>query len=461
MQLTLKYIHRRRIGYGRLGVDLAKALVDAGVEIFDGLEGDPGESIEDVVSGKTSDVLYVSIPTHATHWLKDQRLSIFTMWEATVLPEQMRENILEFETVIVPSLQNQELFSFYHPNVQFCPLSVDTDIWHYTPRQEPGPFFNFLVAGSGSRKAPDIAVAAFNKAFPWGSTGTGPIPHLIHKSPRGQEPEIDYPRDSHVISGFISDEDEIALYERAHCYLGPSRGEGFGLQPLQALAQGCPAIITAAHGHLDFIDLAYGVPAELVKAGDFMMGDAGLWWEADVDAMAEQMRWVYDNYDLALTSAEYASHEVARRYTSATLASNVLDILGRDNLGPYVGDGSWYRPDPRLFLVVTNRDWKAEISEKVIHCEKGVEYWLSADVKRVLFDSGVLDPICIETELNRGKPVEEWTDTGITGPQLKMYLQTKDTPKVCLHCGQVMGTGIKASDIIFERLEREAAARAC
>lgn len=456
MEITLKYVHARRIGYGRLGVDLARGMAKAGVTVYDGIEGDPGESVEGVVAGRTESVLWVSVPAHALHWLEGQRVSMFTMWEATILPEQMRENIKEFDTVIVPSVQNQELFGVYHDNVQYCPLAVDLEQWHYTPRQEPGAFFNFLTAGSGGRKNPEMSLDAFKKAFPMGSTGTGPIPRLIHKSPRGAEifgPDVE------TLSGYISDEDEIALYERAHCYLAPSRGEGFGLQPLQAMAQGCPTILTDAHGHKAFSHLGYPVGATLVKAGEFMMGDAGDWWEPNIDEMVDHMRWVYNNYDAACENAAWNSTLVAEQFSQEQMTNRVLDLVGRDKLNPYTGSGDWYRPDPRLYQVVTNRDWKAEIAEKIIMCEKGEVYWLSADSKRVLYDAGVLDPSCIESEINRGKPHAAWVDTGITEQQWKHYLQTRDNQKACMHCGQIIGSGIQASDQIFARLEREAAMR--
>lgn len=232
------------------------------------------------------------------------------------------------------------------------------------------------------------------------------------------------------------------------------------MQPLQAMAQGIPTIVSAGHGHSDFTDLCLSAPTHLVKAGDFMMGDAGQWWEVDVDKFAEQMRRVYDNYAEELEKAAWNSMIVAERYTIGALGQRVVDILGPKNLVPYRGDGSWFQPDHTLYRVVTNRDWKAEIAEKVIMCEKGVEYWLSADTKRVLYDCGVLDPVCIEAEINAGKAVADWIDTGLTSPQLKNHAIQRQKQQVCMHCGTIAGTGVRASDVIFARLEREAKERA-
>ena len=222
------------------------------------------------------------------------------------------------------------------------------------------------------------------------------------------------------------------------------------------MAQGIPTILTDAHGHRAFSHLGYPVSATLEKAGDFMAGDAGQWWTGNVDEIVDHMRWVYENYDEALEAAGWASTEVAEDFSLAAMSRRVLSILP-DSLTSYEGSGAWHVPSPKLYSVVTNRDYKAEIAGTVLYCEKGKEYWLSADAKRVLFDHGVLDRVCIESYL--AKKAGELVDTGMTDQQLKEYNLKRDLPVVCPTCNQVFGSGRNASDEIFERLEREAAMR--
>lgn len=46
--------------------------------------------------------------------------------------------------------------------------------------------------------------------------------------------------------GYVSDDELRALYERAYCFVYPSLYEGFGLPPLEAMACGCPVIVSDA-----------------------------------------------------------------------------------------------------------------------------------------------------------------------------------------------------------------------
>lgn len=46
--------------------------------------------------------------------------------------------------------------------------------------------------------------------------------------------------------GYVSDSELCALYKRATCFVFPSLYEGFGLPPLEAMACGCPVIVSRA-----------------------------------------------------------------------------------------------------------------------------------------------------------------------------------------------------------------------
>ncbi|XEC96237.1 glycosyltransferase family 4 protein [Paenibacillus tarimensis] len=46
--------------------------------------------------------------------------------------------------------------------------------------------------------------------------------------------------------GYVSDEELISLYKHAECFVYPSFYEGFGLPPVEAMAAGCPVVVSNA-----------------------------------------------------------------------------------------------------------------------------------------------------------------------------------------------------------------------
>lgn len=397
MELNLNYVHSEAIGYGRLGVKLAEALEVEGVTVYDHQPAPEGvvydvKGAEGRNAGTAGCACWISVPTHATGWWDTQHTSIFTMWEAMRLPEQFRESLHHFDTVLVPSEQNVELFGRYHDNVKLVLLGIDPTEWTYVPRTQPSTHFDFLIGGSGARKGTDLAFAAFKAAFPKADT-SGPIPRLIMKNPRGED--FAYDGRVTVIGGKLDPLDEQALYASAHCYLQPSRGEGFGLQPLQALAQGCPTILTDAHGHESFAHLGYGITATPADAAYFIYGDAGQWWEPNLDELVDTMRFVYNNYDLAEQDARRAARVIAKDFTWANTARQFMDAIPLDR--PFV-EGSWVSPSPLKYRIRTTKQMKCDIAGRRLVFEAGTDYWDLADVKRIFAEAGILDQDCMSGE---------------------------------------------------------------
>jgi glycosyltransferase involved in cell wall biosynthesis len=55
-------------------------------------------------------------------------------------------------------------------------------------------------------------------------------------------------RDRVVFAGFVPEEEKVEYYRLAHAYVMPSRGEGFGIVFLEALACGVPVLASTADG---------------------------------------------------------------------------------------------------------------------------------------------------------------------------------------------------------------------
>lgn len=431
-ELTGQWVHSDSIGYGRMATRLIPAIERAGVRVQDGMD-----------DGPTNCVAWFSTPAHARWRYDGQHASILTMWESQRLAEGMCEGLVNFDVVMVPSMQNVELFSDHHDNVKLVLLGVDEQ-WHYRERKNPEQFFDFLIGGSGPRKGTDLAVAAFQRVF-GDFNGSGPIPRLIMKNPRGEA--LCAGERIEMIAGKISAEAELDLYGRAHCYLQPSRGEGFGMQPLQAIAQGLPTILTDAHGHASFAHLGYGIGSRPVPADYFSHGFAGDWWEPDFDELCERMEWVYDNYDEARAFAKTAAQVAAETFTWDHSAQQLIDAIGLDNLSaPYRGSGAKSEHILCRYRVIVNKPARFEVAG--IHYrfdEPGRVYWESADVLRILFDGGFLDPACLT-------PASE---KGLTPSQVEKIPEYSASHAHCHACGQRLNSGPSRADDLMAANELE------
>lgn len=429
-QIDLMYLHSKHMGYGRYGMCVSEEFEKMGITVYDDLQnrGTTAPEMEHIVphlsgrrSGRSNVILWITVPPHARGWYKDQVSCIATMWEGMSLPESFRDTLHNFDTVVVPSPQNLELFSDFHPNVHYVPLGIDPARWKPEVRQAPGSQFRFLIGGSGARKGTDLAVRAFKELFgKEGSWGDGPVPNLVLKNPKG---EAFYGPRIQMMTGRLSDDDETALYSSAHCYLQPSRGEGFGLQPLQAIAQGLPTILTGAHGHESFAE--YGIPigSKPVESDYFIYGNAGEWWEPDFDELMFWMRDVYDNWENHAARAKENAYKVGSQFSWANTAHGLVDAIGRERLGPYEGSEEWFTSEGLLFRTVTRVDHQCEIAGRDLVFLAGKEYWEIADVKRILMEAGKLDPSCLD-------------DGGLAAEQVARAGKYRAQYENCLACGK-------------------------
>jgi len=117
--------------------------------------------------------------------------------------------------------------------------------------------------------------------------------------------------------GFVSDDELAALYEEALCLVFPSKTEGFGIPPLEAMAKGCPVISSNA--------------ASLVEVGGdavlYVAPDDGSRWRDTIIGLA-------DNKDLraALSAKGRQRASLFSWRRSAELYLEEIQRLARQNV---------------------------------------------------------------------------------------------------------------------------------
>ena len=235
--------------------------------------------------------IYAVPPDMVKGWYDGQRTACLTMWETTQVPDRYKHMLRMFDLLMVPCDWNKELFAPYHDNITVVPLGIDHDIWHPV-EVTPNERFRFITGGSGwKRKGIGQVIDAFRALnLPNSELYIKCTPDLMD-DPKAYE----FGPNVHVIKEKMSVTDERDFYATADCFVSATRGEGFGLIPLQNAALGNLIIAPAHTGHLMFDHLfdyplgwSYGV------AGMQYFAEVGDWFVPDQEQLVESMRDAYE-----------------------------------------------------------------------------------------------------------------------------------------------------------------------
>ncbi|NTW02340.1 MAG: glycosyltransferase family 4 protein, partial [Oscillochloris sp.] len=122
-----------------------------------------------------------------------------------------------------------------------------------------------------------------------------------------------------------------SLYRSADCFVTATRGEGWGMPILEAMACGLPTIATNWSAQTEFMrdDICYPVQvSRLIPAIAKCPYYAGYQWaDPDVEHLAHQMRFVYENQEQARAVGMCAANVVSREWTWKRAAEKILARL--------------------------------------------------------------------------------------------------------------------------------------
>jgi glycosyltransferase involved in cell wall biosynthesis len=254
---------------------------------------------------------------------------VYYAGETTRIPEPVREHLGYADMVWTPSRWGREVLEangVAPVRVRVVPEGVDPELF-VPPRggTRDDAVFRFLCVGKWEqRKGNAELVQAFLDEF----DASEPVELVMHCGDEwgraldyreelakelgrasGQQPRV-------VASDPVRLRHYVRLLQRCHAFVLPTRGEGWGLPILEAMACELPCIVTGYSGLTEFAheDNCYPIRvAGMCKVHDPEFYDPGQdwgeWAEPDLNHLRSLMRHVYKNREEAREKARRARRE--------------------------------------------------------------------------------------------------------------------------------------------------------
>ncbi len=268
----------------------------------------------------------------------------FTMLEVDGIPRDWAASCNRMDEIWVPSRWGAERFaaSGVTKPIRVVPLGYDAA--RFRPGV-PGPRasrrFTFLsVFEWGERKAPEVLLRAYAAAF------AGPEKNdvLLVLRTNNHDGHVDVAAEIEAL-GLPNDGPPVALlyntqirgsqlgaiYRGADAFVLPTRGEGWGMPILEAMACGLPAIATAWSGQTEFLHEGVGYPLAIrgLVAADAKCPyyEGFRWADPDPDDLVAKLRHVFTHREEARAKGAAAAQEAAGKWTWAHTAARIEERL--------------------------------------------------------------------------------------------------------------------------------------
>jgi hypothetical protein len=267
---------------------------------------------------------------------------LYTMYEATTLPEEWIAPLQRADLIVVPCRQNRSLFKQYTKRpVEVVWEGVDVDAYTYIERSRPkDTLFTFLYNGAANpRKGYERLIIAW-ELMRQNEPEVFAKSQIVFKTTQVTKP----PRLAHLPIGHVhfdnrnySRENLIKLYHFANAFCLPSMGEGFGLTLAEAMATGLPCVYTPWGGPADFMDESVAYPVkwdvgEVRTIKTFPDGHQEPYhstyaaW-ARPESVMQRMVQIFYGYELALAKGRKAAARIRKDFTWHRSAESFVSVV--------------------------------------------------------------------------------------------------------------------------------------
>lgn len=240
-------------------------------------------------------------------------------FETTIIPASWIPRINRCKALLVPCQQNVDAFrdSGVTVPIGIIHWGIDEKKFYPIEREDDG-IFTFGTMGSLSiRKGTDILTDAFIEAFP-----TEKDVRLICKTSQYMFPFAKKDRRVVVEMTPIDHNDLMNnFFKKTDCFVFPTRGEGFGLTPLEAMATGIPAIVTGWSGPAEYMtpEIGWTIDYTMSPAKDFTdtvyKENCGDWAEPSKEHLIKLMRYAYEHQDEVKEKGKQAAKHIQENWT--------------------------------------------------------------------------------------------------------------------------------------------------
>lgn len=283
---------------------------------------------------------------------KDQIILAYSMFETDQI-HQSWVNVLNnyYDAVLVPDPYLMTVYKNSGVRIPIFTVPLAVNIAPFLnsaiKKNKNHPFIFGNLSTCHVRKNIDKIIQGFNQAF-----GNNPNVRLVLNA-KFADPEYKRKIDSYLANmktrniSFqqrdLTNQLYLRLFKQFDCYINASQGEGFSIQPREAMALGIPAIVSNNTAQISICDTGlvrainspYKIKADYSFIG--IPGDVGNFFDTDTAEIGRAMREVYENYEQYLSKAQQARNWAAKftydalkpRYRNVIKPKKV--ILGSEN----------------------------------------------------------------------------------------------------------------------------------
>lgn len=308
-------------------------------------------------TSRTTDINIWFIPIPAMHAFAGATI-IWAIFESDVLPSKFIRDLASAHVIWVPSAWGRDVLvrnGLLPQQIDVVPEGVSASTYHpflRGDRSARDDIFYFLALGKyEQRKGYESLLAGFKQAFEG-----NPAVRLIIKGDfflKSEEKRVALQRlvsatgvrNVSLLWGNWSSELIFGLYNKADCFVFPSRAEGWGLPLIEAIASGLPVISTYYSGHTEYLSRIRGrfreidfqlepiADREYLQYWDDMPpGRPPHWAAPSAESVAYHMTRVLENRSEERSAALQNSLEIRTSFNWQGMLDKALHCLVRRGL---------------------------------------------------------------------------------------------------------------------------------